>query len=99
MELKGGGPPGRDQATLPQGEMAAVWREACKVYREVRREGSGDHPAWKAARLKIMELQPELTEKEAGVEASRAVHYCSTWHPQWLWNGVGGWEWPPQKGG
>lgn len=97
MELKGGGPPGRDQATLPQGEMAAVWREACKVYRQARREGSGDHPAWKAARSKIMELRPELTEREAGLEASRAVHYCSTWHPQWLWNGVGGWDWPAKR--
>lgn len=98
MEVTGGSAEGRAQATLPEGEMKAAWRAACIAYRAVRREGKPDHPAWMAARAVVMRGVADLSENDAGCEASRAIHYCSVWHPAWLWSGVGG-EWPPPGSG
>jgi hypothetical protein len=76
------------QATQPRDDIKPAWRVAVVAYREVRRTGQLDHPAWLAARAAILAERPNLDEEAAGREASAAIHYCSVFHTRWLWSGV-----------
>ncbi len=96
--MTGGGPSGADQSTLPESELMPAWRAACLAYRAVRRQGKLDQPAWLAARAAVLNERPELTEREAGEVALRAICHAATWHTKWFWSGVGG-EWPPPDSG
>lgn len=77
------------QTTLPGDDLKPAWRVACVAYREVRRQGELHFPAWRKARAAIQELRPDLDEKEAGRQASAAIHYASVFHTKWLWHRVG----------
>lgn len=77
------------QTTLPGDDLKPAWRVACVTYRKVRQSGQLDQPAWLAARAAIMELRPDLDVKEAGRQASAAIHYASVYHQKWFWLRVG----------
>ena len=77
------------QTTLPAATLKPAWRAACVAYREVRRTGQLDHPAWLAARAAVQRTCPDMDEPTAGEIAGTAIHYASVNHPAWLWNGVG----------
>jgi hypothetical protein len=77
------------QTTLPGDELKPAWRAACVAYREVRRAGQLDHPAWLAARAAVLDARPDLDQDAAGRQASAAVHYASVYHTKWLWHRVG----------
>ena len=77
------------QTILPGGDLRPVWRAACVAYREVRRTGARDEPAWKAARAAVRQEFPTLSERAAGEQASDAICYAAVYYPQWLWKGVG----------
>ncbi len=74
---------------LPGEDLRPVWRAACVAYREVRRTGARDEPAWKAARAAVLQEFPTLSERAAGEQASDAICYVAVYYPQWLWKGVG----------
>jgi hypothetical protein len=76
------------QASQPRDDIKPAWRVACVAYRDVRRQGELHFPAWRKARAAVLELRPDLSEREAGDEAHRAVHYASVYHQAWLWHGV-----------
>jgi hypothetical protein len=77
------------QTILPGGDLRPAWRAACVAYREVRRTGARDEPAWKAARAAVLREFPMLSERAAGEQASDAICYASVYHKQWFWSGVG----------
>jgi hypothetical protein len=77
------------QTSLPAGDLRPAWRAACVAYREVRRSGARDGPAWKAARAAVLQEFPMLSERAAGEQASDAICYASLHYPQWLWSGLG----------
>ena len=77
------------QTILPGEDLRPVWRAACVAYREVRRTGARDEPAWKAARAAVLQEFPTLSERAAGEQASDAICYVAVYYPQWLWKGVG----------
>ena len=81
------------QTTLPGDGLRPAWRAACIAYRDVRRTGQLDQPAWLAARAAILNERPDLDEHSAGRQASAAIHYASVFHTKWLWNGVGDPRW------
>ncbi len=76
------------QTALTGPDLKPAWRVACVAYRKVRQSGQLDQPAWLAARTAIQDLRPDLDVKEAGRQASAAIHYASVFHPAWLWRGV-----------
>ena len=77
------------QSTLPAEDLKPAWRAACVAYREARRTGQLDEPAWQAARAAVLSVRPDLDPLTAGQQASAAIHYTSVNHPKWLWHGVG----------
>jgi hypothetical protein len=81
------------QTTLAGDDLKPAWRAACIAYREVRRTGQLDQPAWLAARAAILSERPDLDERSAGHQASAAIHYASVFHTKWLWSGVGDPRW------
>ena len=77
------------QTTLPGDDLMPAWRAACIAYREVRRTGQLDRPAWLAARAAVLQARPDLDERSAGKQASAAINYCSVFHTKSLWSGIG----------
>jgi hypothetical protein len=80
------------QTTLPDDGLKPAL-VACIAYREIRRTGQLDQPAWLAARAAILSERPDLDERSAGRQASAAIHYASVFHTKRLWNGVGDPRW------
>jgi hypothetical protein len=72
----------------PTPERTPAWRAACLAYRETRRTGQREHAAWLAAVAALQAVWP-LPDKEAGQEATNAIAYAASQHPEWLWNRVG----------
>jgi hypothetical protein len=62
-----------------------AWRVAAKAYREHIGGPQSADRAYKAAAATVLELMPELSQKEASVVAVEAVSYASWAHPKWLY--------------
>lgn len=67
------------------------WRAAAAAYRRVYGEprvsphrGCADE-ACKAAIAALKDVLPDMTDREAMLEAIAAVHYASWAHPEWLY--------------
>jgi hypothetical protein len=78
--------PGRPQGTTL--DRLPSWRTACLAYREVRRRGELDSPAFFAALDAFRALRPEVPEREARAETRRAICWAASEHTKWFWSGV-----------
>jgi hypothetical protein len=68
-------------------ERKSAWRAACIAYREKRRAGYRNLEAHNAAVKALQKVWP-LPRQEASAEVTKAVHFASVYHNEWLWNGV-----------
>ncbi len=78
--------------TLPREQLLPAWRAAVRGYRAARPVGQDHHGAHDKAVAAVRKLLPDVSEKEAAQEVIEAVAFAATYHAEWFWRGVRGWE-------
>jgi hypothetical protein len=70
---------------LPPEEILPAWRAAVAAYRHVYRVTPEDRLARAAAFEAFREVLPDMPERQAKVETTRAIAYAAANHTKWFW--------------
>ena len=80
---------GSARPTGPDPIMREAWRAACVAYRSARQRGDKHDPAWQSAFEAFRSTAPDLDERDASNQVTRAISYAASEHTAWFWRGVG----------